>query len=129
MRHDFLAAQEDALEVEVDDLVPGLLAEDGEVGRLSMRADYSPGVVDEDVDLAEGSDRGRYHLLHLRAAGDVAQAHQPFAARRLDETQRLLGLRHADVGDGDLGAFFREALAYRPAHTFGTAGNYRYLTL
>ena len=63
--HDFFAAEEDGLEVQVDYAVPGFLAEDAQVGRLAVRADDGAGVVHQDVELAEGRDRGRDHLLHL----------------------------------------------------------------
>ena len=93
----------------VDDPVPGVA-----------------GVVDDDVDLAEGLDRLRDQLVRHAGLGQVAGEDRGLA---VDLARRLLGDVAVDVVDQDLGALVDEQLRRRPADAARRAGDDRRLAV
>ena len=85
------ARGERALEVDLDDEVPLVL---GHVGEHAVAQDA--GVVDDDVEPAEGLDGLVDHLLRGREVAHVGAVDRRFAAHRLDLVDHLLG--RAGVG-------------------------------
>ena len=102
VRDPVLAAEEDALRVDVLDALPRLDAR-VENGRVVARRDA--GVVVEDVDAAEALGGRGAHRAHVVLVGDVHAERERIARAQRD---RLLGERDVEVGDADLRALGRE---------------------
>ena len=113
---DIATAQKGAFQLGVDDILPGLLVHlrNGDHGRVA-------GIVDQDIDLAEGIHHLSDHFFHVGGL-----AHITFDADRLDTHgfNALDGFIHArfgghvvgngflifaDIGNGDIRPFFCQA--------------------
>src|SRR6185503_2946185 len=120
-----LGAVEDAVEVDGEDLAPG------RVVHLHKRlVAVDPGVVDEDVDVAEGSQNV---LCHPEGVGEVAHvgSHREGApAALLDLGDDGSGGRLArHVVHGDVGALIRQGEGDRSADPAGGPGHHRLASL
>jgi hypothetical protein len=120
-----LGAEERALQVDVEH--PLVLV----LGRVEDRgAGLDAGVVDHDVEPAEGVDRGLHQLLQIGRLADVGLHPDGVPADGLDpgdELRRLLGMD--DVVDDDVGSFRGRCQHHRfadpavaPGHDDGLAG-------
>ena len=116
---DGLGAVEGAVEVGLDDLVPGLdgAVEDAAVGGAA-------GVGDEGVDFAELGDDGADEFGHIVVAADVE-----FVRLALDAVffRQFFGVlfaafRARRIGYGQVGAHFGAASGGFDAHAFGAGG-------
>ncbi len=121
--------REVALEVDPDDGVPLLLG-----GVHQHPVADEPGVVDQDVETAEGVDRLLHHRRGLLEVGDVGAVGDGLAAERLDlgddlvrdlGGRALAGARGAEVVDDDLGALAGELERVRAADAPAGAGDDR----
>src|SRR5215469_3770160 len=111
-----------AARVDVHDLVPGL----GVVEVLD-RAAADPGIVDQDVELAEFLDRGLDDIPPVGFVGDVEMLEARRAVGRDNLGDDLLALVVELVGDRDLGAFARENARGARPHARRGAGDQRNL--
>ena len=109
-----LGAEEDALQVDVLDPVPQLL---GHRQELVEWADA--GVIDEDVEAAEGGDRLGDHRLDLGLDRDIGRDGDGLSSLRRDRGHDSGGVLVAGFGrvgvDDDFGAGFGQAQADTPA--------------
>src|SRR5205807_1879053 len=97
------------------------------VGHLvDRRVERIAGVVDDDVDLAEGVDRLGHELVGRARLGQVAGEHRRLTA---DLGARLLGDVSVEVVDEDLRAVLHEQLRRRPADAARRAGDDRRLAV
>src|SRR5580693_6418895 len=114
-RHDRLAADEGAVEIDAQHLAP--LLEIGLPYRLVDAGDT--GIVDEDIDLAERLQRVVAGLFHRGQVGHVDLERGDGGA---DLFRRLLGQRLVMVPDRDLGAGGHKALRDRAPKPLRAAG-------
>ena len=98
MRQGRLGREEDALDVDREDLVPGRL-----VGVDDVAVALDPGRCDERVEPPESIDRGGHRRLHGARVGHVGHDRQRLTARVPDRLDRCLDgvdfmAPHADRG-------------------------------
>ena len=123
--HAVLEHEEDACEVDGDDLVPVVAGrvDDAEV----VVAPQHAGVVVDDVELAELGDAALDAGLDLRLVGDVGHEAGDLAAVALDEGDRLVERLLVDLERDDLRAVLGEEPAGLPALAHPRARDERYL--
>src|SRR5205823_12291060 len=93
---------------------------------VDRRVERIAGVVDDDVDLAEGVDRLGDELVGRARLGQVAGEHRRLT---VDLGARLLGDVSVEVVDEDLRAVLHEQLRRRPADAARRAGDDRRLAV
>src|SRR4030095_4148051 len=105
-----LHTQEDALGVDVHHLVPHGHAHGVGAGAAD------PGVVHQDVELAEGRDGGLHRRLPVGLVGDVDLHEARLTAGLGDVVDDIAPLRLQHVADGDPGPLLREDHRLAPTH-------------
>src|SRR5215469_14115212 len=125
MAHEFLRHKKHAFEVDVENGVEICFGYIPEVGAF-----LKAGIVDEDVDLAEGGDGLLDELLSIRHDTDVGvkgSGPPPYLGYSFDYVVRPLFV--FAIADGDVGAFAGETLRDRSSNSLIAAGYGGYLTL
>src|SRR2546428_3228716 len=120
LARDALQAEEDALAVDPHDAVPVLFGEIHDVG-----AARDAGVVDEDIDLAEGVDGLADHPVDALEVADVGPEGQALAAERADGVGRRLGGPLLEVDRYDVRAALRQGQRRRAADAARGTGDDR----
>jgi hypothetical protein len=111
--------QERRGEVDADEPLPlGV----GDIGG-GAHAVHDPGVVDQDVQAAEGRDGGGHDLIHHVLLAQVTGHRDGRAACRPDLLRHGLGAPGVEVGDQDLGALAGEPQSRGPAYAGTRAGD------
>ena len=118
-RHDVLAVEETALEVERHDPVELLLRHF--LDRRSRR--QAAGVVDEDIYLPPRIEYERHGITDLGRVGGVALDGEPAAPGLFDERQCLFRASQVDVRHRHAGAFFGEHYGRPTADTAPAPGD------
>jgi hypothetical protein len=118
----FIAAQERAGQVGVDDAVPFLKRK-----RLRGFADIDAGVVDENVDAAELAADALDHGCNSRFVGDVGRHGNGPGAKPFDAGDRRGRLRLIAPDDRDRGSSFRQPARHAKSDAAIAAGHDRNL--
>jgi len=121
IRNDGPAAKELALQVNVDNPVPVRFGD--VIDSPAAGEKYTPGVIDQDIDLAELFDGPGYHIAHLGAVGNIGGDRQRPASQPPDLLRDPGGAFRMQGVDDNVTTFAGELQGYSPPDSLAPTGN------